>query len=87
MTGYRIIVPKPVQRQLDMLPDVVRGRVLKRILSLKNGFSRRAAGAQRNEETGVSSLRSWRLGERRSVRGVFLLQVLHDLHGGKKQTG
>jgi len=33
--SYQVIVPKPVQRQLDSLPDVVRERVLKRIVALK----------------------------------------------------
>jgi mRNA interferase RelE/StbE len=33
--SYQVIVPKPVQKQLDSLPDIVRKRVLKRIVALK----------------------------------------------------
>ena len=33
--SYQVIVPKPVQKQLDSLPDIVRERVLKRIVALK----------------------------------------------------
>jgi len=33
--SYQVIVPKPVQKQLDHLPDSVRERVLKRIVALK----------------------------------------------------
>ncbi len=29
--SYTVIVPKPVQKQLDDLPDVVRNRVIERI--------------------------------------------------------
>jgi len=33
--SYQVIAPKPVQKQLDSLPDIVRERVLKRIVALK----------------------------------------------------
>jgi len=33
--SYQVIVPKPVQRQLDSLPDSVRERVIRRIAALK----------------------------------------------------
>ncbi len=33
--SYRVIVPKPVQKQLNSLPDTVRERVLRRIVALK----------------------------------------------------
>ena len=33
--SYQVIVPKPVQKQLDSLPDIVRKRVLKRIVASK----------------------------------------------------
>ena len=33
--GYQVIVPGPVQRQLDSLPADARERVVRRILSLK----------------------------------------------------
>ena len=33
--SYQVIVPKPVQKQLDSLPDIVRKRVPKRIVALK----------------------------------------------------
>jgi mRNA interferase RelE/StbE len=33
--SYQVIVPKPVQKQLDSLPDIVRERVLRRIVALK----------------------------------------------------
>ncbi|MGA9351672.1 MAG: type II toxin-antitoxin system RelE/ParE family toxin [Anaerolineae bacterium] len=33
--SYQVIVPKPVQKQLDSLSDIVRERVLKRIVALK----------------------------------------------------
>ena len=33
--SYQVIVPKPVQKQLDNLPESVRERVLKRIVALK----------------------------------------------------
>jgi mRNA interferase RelE/StbE len=33
--SYRVIVPRPVQRQLDDLPDGVRDRVVRRIMALK----------------------------------------------------
>jgi mRNA interferase RelE/StbE len=32
---YQVVVPKPVQKQLDSLPDNVHERVLKRIVALK----------------------------------------------------
>jgi mRNA interferase RelE/StbE len=32
---YQVIVPKPVQKQLDSLPDSVRDRTVKRIMALK----------------------------------------------------
>jgi len=34
--GYQIIVPRPVQRQLDSLPQEVRSRILKRLAGLKD---------------------------------------------------
>jgi mRNA interferase RelE/StbE len=33
--SYQVIVPKPVQKQLDGLPDSVRERVIRRIAGLK----------------------------------------------------
>jgi len=33
--SYQVVVPKPVQKQLESLPDTVRERVLKRIAALK----------------------------------------------------
>jgi len=33
--SYQVIVPKPVQKQLDGLPDSVRERVIRRIAALK----------------------------------------------------
>jgi mRNA interferase RelE/StbE len=33
--SYQVVIPKPVQKQLDELPDSVRGRLVKRILGLK----------------------------------------------------
>ena len=33
--SYRVIVPRPVQKQLDNLPQDVRDRALKQILALK----------------------------------------------------
>ena len=33
--SYQVIVPKPVQKQLDNLPASVRQRVIERILALK----------------------------------------------------
>lgn len=36
--SYQVIVPKPVQKQLDSLPDAVRERVLKRIVALKENL-------------------------------------------------
>jgi len=33
--SYQVIVPNPVQKQLDSLPNIVRKRVLKRIVALK----------------------------------------------------
>ena len=33
--SYQVIVPKPVQKQLDSLPNTVREGVLKRIVALK----------------------------------------------------
>lgn len=33
--SYQVIIPKPVQKQLDSLPDSVRDRAIKRILALK----------------------------------------------------
>ena len=33
--SYRVIIPKPVQKQLDSLPGSVRRRVVRRILVLK----------------------------------------------------
>jgi mRNA interferase RelE/StbE len=33
--SYQVIVPRPVQKQLDSLPDIVRERVLRRIVALK----------------------------------------------------
>ncbi len=33
--SYQVIVPKPVQKQLDSLPASVRQRVVERILALK----------------------------------------------------
>jgi len=32
---YQVIIPKPVQKQLDDLPDSFRQRVIRRILALK----------------------------------------------------
>lgn len=32
---YQVLIPKPVQKQLDKLPEDARDRVLKRILGLK----------------------------------------------------
>ncbi len=31
---YRVIVPKPVQKQLDSLPDSIRERIIRRIMVL-----------------------------------------------------
>jgi len=33
--GYEVIVPKPVQKQLDSLPEGVRDRIIKRVVALK----------------------------------------------------
>ncbi len=33
--SYRVVIPRPVQKQLDGLPDRVRRRILVRILQLK----------------------------------------------------
>jgi mRNA interferase RelE/StbE len=33
---YQVIIPKPVQKQLDSLPDTVRERIVKRIVILKD---------------------------------------------------
>ncbi len=33
--NYRVVVPKPVQKQLDKIPQPTRARVLERILSLR----------------------------------------------------
>lgn len=33
--SYQVIVPKPVQRQLDRLPRRVRDRIIERVLALK----------------------------------------------------
>ena len=33
--SYQVIVPKSVQKQLDSLPESVRGRIIKRIVVLK----------------------------------------------------
>jgi mRNA interferase RelE/StbE len=33
--SYQVIIPKPVQKQLDDLPDNVRQRAIRRILALK----------------------------------------------------
>lgn len=33
---YRVIVPKPVQKQLDSLPDSIRERIIRRIMVLKD---------------------------------------------------
>ncbi len=33
--SYQVVVPKPVQKQLDELPDIVHDRVAKRIIELK----------------------------------------------------
>ncbi|GLI36437.1 type II toxin-antitoxin system RelE family toxin [Desulforhabdus amnigena] len=32
---YQVLIPKPVQKQLDKLPEDARDRVLKRIMGLK----------------------------------------------------
>ncbi len=34
--GYQVVIPKPVQKQLDSLPDTVRERIVKRIVILKD---------------------------------------------------
>lgn len=33
---YRVIVPKPVQKQLDALPQQVKSRIIEHILALKS---------------------------------------------------
>jgi mRNA interferase RelE/StbE len=33
--SFQVIIPKPVQKQLDGLPDLVRDRVIKRVVALK----------------------------------------------------
>jgi len=33
--GYQVIVPKPVQKQLDSLPESARDRIIKRVVALK----------------------------------------------------
>ena len=33
--SYQVIVPRPVQRQLDSLPDDVRARVIRQVVALK----------------------------------------------------
>lgn len=33
---YEVIVPRPVQKQLDDLPDIVQERVVRRIVTLKD---------------------------------------------------
>jgi mRNA interferase RelE/StbE len=33
--SYQVIIPKPVQKQLDSLPDDVHDRAVKRIMALK----------------------------------------------------
>ena len=33
---YQIIIPKPVQKELDDLPDNIRDRIINRILTLKD---------------------------------------------------
>lgn len=33
--SYRVIVPKPVQKQLDSLPENVRDRIVERLMVLK----------------------------------------------------
>jgi len=35
LMSYQVLVPRPVQKQLGGLPESVRGRILKRILALK----------------------------------------------------
>ena len=32
---YQVVIPKPVQKQLDDIPDDVRDRIVKRIMMLK----------------------------------------------------
>ena len=32
---YQVVIPKPVQKQLDAIPDDVRDRIIKRIVMLK----------------------------------------------------
>jgi len=32
---YQVVIPKPVQKQLDDVPDEVRDRIVKRIMMLK----------------------------------------------------
>ncbi len=32
---YQVVIPKPVQKQLDDIPDDVRDRIIKRIVMLK----------------------------------------------------
>ena len=34
--SYQVIIPKPVQKQLDSLPDKVQSRVIKQLLALKD---------------------------------------------------
>ncbi len=34
--GYEIIIPRPVQRQLDSLPREIRARILARLAHMKN---------------------------------------------------
>jgi mRNA interferase RelE/StbE len=33
---YEVLVPRPVQKQLDSLPGLLRGRLLERILALRH---------------------------------------------------
>jgi mRNA interferase RelE/StbE len=47
---YQVIVPGPVQRQLDDLPDGVRDRVVRRIIALKENPRPRGCGKLKGYE-------------------------------------
>jgi mRNA interferase RelE/StbE len=77
---YQVIVPGPVQRQLDDLPDGVRDRVVRRIIALKeNPRPRGCAKLKGYENEGRIRIGDYRL--RYEVRDHdSLILLLHCKH-------
>jgi mRNA interferase RelE/StbE len=80
MSMYQVIIPKPVQKQLDRLPEKVIKRILPRLLNLRN--NPRPPGSIKLR--GYQSEYRLRIGDYRVRYAIddnhFIVSILHCKH-------